>query len=157
MARAEVLPLTMADIDTIEPLVRQADRDEITGALGIPMREAMADGIRDSSKASKIVVDGHTVAVFGDAPYSLLGGVGVPWLISTVHVERYPKAFLSVCKPEVAEMLTRHQELLNFVDVRNTVAIRWLKWLGFQFDDPAPYGPRGMLFQRFWMRRAPCA
>lgn len=157
MAKAEVVPLTVADIDAIVPLVRQADRDEITGALGIPMQDAIVDGIRNSSKASKIVVDGLVVAVFGDAPYSLLGGVGVPWLISTVHVERYPKAFLTVCKPEVAEMLTRHRELFNFVDVRNTVAIRWLRWLGFEFDEPEPYGPNGMLFQRFWMRRAPCA
>lgn len=152
-----MLSLTLDDIATIEPLVRQADRDEITEALGIPMVDALRDGIRDSRKASKIVVDGLVVAVFGDASFSLLGGLGVPWLISTIHVERYPKAFLTVCKPEVAEMLTRHAELINFVDVRNTVAIRWLKWLGFQFDDPAPYGPRGMLFQRFWMRRAPCA
>lgn len=152
-----MLSLTLDDIATIEPLVRQADRDEITEALGIPMVDALRDGISDSRKASKIVVDGLVVAVFGDASFSLLGGLGVPWLISTVHVERYPKAFLKVCKPEVAEMLTRHAELINFVDVRNTTAIRWLKWLGFQFDDPAPYGPRGMLFQRFWMRRAPCA
>lgn len=152
-----MVPLVLEDIAAIEPLVRQADRDEITGALGIPMADALRDGITDSRKASKIVVDGLVVAVFGDAPYSLLGGLGVPWLISTIHVEQYPKAFLAVCKPEVAEMLTRHVDLVNFVDVRNTVAIRWLKWLGFQFDDPAPYGPRGMLFQRFWMRRAPCA
>ncbi len=157
MAKAEVLPLTLDDIDAIEPLVRQADRDEITEALGIPMREALADGIQQSLKASMIVVDGHVVAVFGDATLNLLGGLGVPWLISTEHVERFPRAFLAVCKPEVAEMLTRHADLINFVDVRNTVAIRWLRWLGFQFDDPEPYGPKGMLFQRFWMRRAPCA
>ena len=157
MAKADVLPLTLADIEAIEPLVRQADRDEITGALGIPMLDALRDGVRDSRKASQIVVDGYAVAVFGDATYNVLTGLGVPWLISTVHVERYPRAFLAVCKPAVAEMLTRHAELINYVDVRNTVAIRWLKWLGFQFDAPVPYGPRGMLFQRFWMRRAPCA
>lgn len=157
MAKAEVFPLTMADIDAIEPLVRQADRDEITEALGIPMRDALKDGIRHSFKASKIVVEGSVVAVFGDAPVSLLGGLGVPWLISTVHVERYPRAFLAVCKPEVAEMLSRHPDLVNYVDVRNAIAIRWLGWLGFTFDDPEPYGPKGMLFQRFWMRRAPCA
>ena len=157
MAKADVIPFRLADIAAIEPLVRQADRDEITEALGIPMRIAMRDAVRHSAKASQIIVDGHVVAVFGDAPYSLLGGLGVPWLISTVHVERYPRAFLAVCKSEVAEMLTRHPELINYVDVRNTVAIRWLRWLGFTFDEPEPYGPNQMMFQRFWMRRAPCA
>lgn len=157
MAKAEVLPLRAEDIAAIEPLVRQADRDEITEALGIPMLQALHDGLRNSAKASRIVVGGKVVAVFGDATYSLLGGVGIPWLISTTHVERYPRAFLAVCRPEVAEMLERHAELVNFVDVRNTVAIRWLRWLGFEFCEPEPYGPKGMMFQRFWMRRAPCA
>lgn len=152
-----MLPLLAADIELIEPLVRQADRDEITEALGVPMIEALAQAQAGSCKASKIVAGGEVVAVFGDAVHSVLGRIGVPWLISTMHVERHPKAFLQVCKPEVAEMLTRHAELVNYVDVRNTAAIRWLKWLGFQFDEPAPYGPNQMMFQRFRKWRAPCA
>lgn len=155
MARAEVLPLKAADIDTILPDIRQADRDEIEGALHIPMRQALADALADHCKASKIVVDGAVVAVFGDSTHS--AEVGVPWLISTRHVERFPRAFLQVCKPEVAEMLTRHPMLLNYVDARNQAAIRWLRWLGFTFCEPEPYGPDGHPFHCFWMRRKPCA
>lgn len=155
MARAEVLPLTAADIDAILPDIRQADRDEIEGALHIPMRQALADALADHCKASKIVVDGAVVAVFGDSTHS--AEIGVPWLISTRHVERFPRAFLQVCKPEVAEMLTRHPLLLNYVDARNQAAIRWLRWLGFAFCEPEPYGPDGHLFHCFWMRRKPCA
>lgn len=155
MARAEVLPLTAADIDAILPDIRQADRDEIEGALHIPMRQALADALADHCKASKIVVDGAVVAVFGDSTHS--AEIGVPWLISTRHVERFPRAFLQVCKPEVAEMLTRHPLLLNYVDARNQAAIRWLRWLGFTFCEPEPYGPDGHPFHCFWMRRKPCA
>ncbi|WP_434456504.1 hypothetical protein JQR85_13525 [Stutzerimonas urumqiensis] len=155
MARAEVLPLTAADIDAILPDIRQADRDEIEGALHIPLRQALADALADHCKASKIVVDGAVVAVFGDSTHS--AEVGVPWLISTRHVERFPRAFLQVCKPEVAEMLTRHPLLLNYVDARNQAAIRWLRWLGFTFCEPEPYGPDGHPFLCFWMRRKPCA
>lgn len=155
MARAEVLPLTAADIDAILPDIRQADRDEIEGALHIPMRQALADALADHCKASKIVVDGAVVAVFGDSTHST--EIGVPWLISTRHVERFPRAFLQVCKPEVAEMLTRHPLLLNYVDARNQAAIRWLRWLGFTFCEPEPYGPDGHPFHCFWMRRKPCA
>lgn len=155
MARAEVLPLKAADIDIILPDIRQADRDEIEGALHIPMRQALADALADHCKASKIVVDGAVVAVFGDSTHS--AEIGVPWLISTRHVERFPRAFLQVCKPEVAEMLTRHPLLLNYVDARNQAAIRWLRWLGFTFCEPEPYGPDGHPFHCFWMRRKPCA
>lgn len=155
MAKAEVIPLCAADIDAILPDIRQADIDEIEGALQTPMRQALTEALDDHCKASKIVVDGLIVAVFGDSVHS--EEAGVPWLISTRHVERFPKAFLQVCKPEVAEMLTRHPLLVNYVDARNSAAIRWLKWLGFTFCEPEPYGPLGHPFHCFWMRRKPCA
>jgi hypothetical protein len=66
VAKAEVLPLTEADIPGILPIIRQADRDEIEGALQIDLSTAIADGLSDCCKASKIVVDGHVVAIFGD-------------------------------------------------------------------------------------------
>jgi hypothetical protein len=150
---AEVLPVSAEDVPAILPLVRQADIDEITEALGIPMEEALIDAVTDSLNAKKIVVDGEVVAVFGDATYSILGSVGVPWLISTVHVERHARAFLKVCKPEVQGMLTRHSHLLNYVDARNTAAIRWLKWLGFTFAPAIPYGPKGFPFHPFTLNR----
>lgn len=153
MAGADVLPVTVDEVPAITRIVRQADIDEITEALGIPMERALYEAVQGSLNARKIVVNGEVVAVFGDAVYSLLGSVGVPWLISTIHVEKHAKAFLKVCKPEVQGMLTRHQNLLNYVDVRNTAAIRWLKWLGFSFGPAAPYGARRFLFHPFTMNR----
>ncbi len=153
MAAAEVLPITVDEVPAIASIVRQADIDEITEALGVPIERALYEAVQGSLNVKKIVVDGKVVAVFGDAVYSLLGSVGVPWLISTVHVEHHARAFLKVCKPEVQAMLTRHQHLLNYVDVRNTVAIRWLKWLGFSFGPAAPYGARRFLFHPFTMNR----
>lgn len=153
MAVAEVLPVTADDVATILPIVRQADIEEITEALGIPMGRALLDAVTGSLNAKKIVVDGLVVAVFGDAPYSILGSIGVPWLISTIHVERHARAFLKVCKPEVQGMLTRHRHLMNYVDARNTAAIRWLKWLGFTFAPAAPYGARRFPFHQFTLDR----
>ncbi|MGP5331941.1 phage protein Gp13 family protein [Pseudomonas helleri] len=153
MAGADVLPVTVDEVPAITRIVRQADIDEITEALGIPVERALYEAVQGSLNARKIVVNGEVVAVFGDAVYSLLGSVGVPWLISTIHVEKHAKAFLKVCKPEVQGMLTRHQNLLNYVDVRNTAAIRWLKWLGFSFGPAAPYGARRFLFHPFTMNR----
>lgn len=153
MAVAEVLPITVQDVPAIAAIARQADIDELTEALGVTIEDALLAGIRDSLNAKQIVVDGQVVAVFGDAVFSLLGGVGVPWLISTIHVHKHPRAFLQVCKPEVQQMLTRHHHLMNYVDARNTVAIRWLKWLGFKFESAAPYGARRFLFHKFTLNR----
>ena len=151
---ANVLPIHPDEVDGLLPQVRQADLDEIEGALGVSMREALMDGVTGSCKVAKIVVGDKVLAVFGDADCPGLPGVGVPWLISTVHVERHAKAFLQVCRPEVANMMTRHHGLLNFVDVRNTVAIRWLKWLGFTFEAAIPYGLADEPFYPFHMGRS---
>jgi hypothetical protein len=153
LAVAEVLPVSVEDIAEILPAVRQADIDEISEALGVPMEQALFDAITGSLNAKKIVIDGHVVAVFGDAVFSILGSVGVPWLISTVHVELHARAFLKVCKPEVQGMLTRHRHLMNYVDARNTAAIRWLRWLGFNFAPAAPYGARRFKFHQFTLNR----
>lgn len=140
------MPVSIDEAEDIARIVRDADREEID-ALGMGMVEALKTCFGGSMKASKIVIGGHVVAVFGDAFHS--AEVGVPWLISTYHVERHPKAFLQVCRPEVREMLTRHQSLLNFVDVRNKSAVKWLKWLGFEFMEAIPYGPKGLMFYPF--------
>lgn len=152
---AEVLPVDPAEVAEIAAIVRQADRDEIERDLETPIEQALLDGITGSRKASKIVCQGLVLAVFGDADCDIAKGLGVPWLISTVHVERFPRAFLAVCKPEVEEMLARHGALLNYVACENTVAIRWLRWLGFDFHDAEPYGPRDAMFYPFTMTEAP--
>lgn len=154
MAKAEVLPVGLDEIEAIAAIVRQADRDEIEGALGVPIAHALREGITGSEKVSKVVINGKVVAVFGDAVHSILGGIGSAWLISTVHITEHPRAFLQVCKPEVADMLTRHHQLMNFVDVRNTAAVRWLKWLGFAFAEPVPYGLHGEPFYPFYLSRS---
>lgn len=149
MTRAQVLPVSIDEAEAIAAIVRPADRQEIA-ALGIELVEGLRTCFGESLKASKIVVAGEIVAVFGDAIHDAQAGIGVPWLISTIHVQgRNGRHFLKVCKPEVQEMLKRHRTLVNYVDARNSHAIRWLKWLGFSFGEPIPYGEKGMPFHPF--------
>lgn len=151
--KAKVLPLTAADINGLARDIRRADIEELQEALGIPIRYALEQCLVGSLKASKIVAGGKIVAIFGDAVHDVMGSVGVPWLISTIHVERHAREFLRVCQPAVREMLERHAHLRNYVDVRNHHAVRWLKWLGFQFGEPVPYGPHRMPFYPFHLNR----
>jgi len=151
--KAEVFPVSVDEAESIAAIVREADVDEITGALGIDMVHGLRMCFGGSCKASKIVVAGQVVAVFGDAIHDAQQSIGVPWLISTVHVQRRARSFLKVCKPEVQEMLDRHSRLINYVDARNSSAIRWLKWLGFRFGEAVPYGPKGLPFYQFEMTK----
>lgn len=92
--------------------------------------------------------------MFGVAPASLVGGLGVPWMIGTDAIERYQFTFLRHCRPCVDQMRLLYDTLVNWVDDRNVVAQRWLRWLGFHVEQPEPYGPDGIPFRRFTWRRA---
>jgi len=148
-----VRPLTIADIEPIAANARQADRDEIEEGCGQTITSALTIGLRSSVASSVIAWNDTPLAAFGDVSYSPGAGIGVPWLVSTNAIERHPRAFLRICQPLVAQMMERHQTLINYVDARNTAAIRWLEWLGFSMGSPTPYGPNQLLFRQFQMTR----
>ena len=148
--------MTAEDIEPIAREARQADRDEIEEGCGQSIASALTLGLR-SSVAAHVIAWGDTpLAAFGDVSYSPGAGIGIPWLISTNAIEKHPRAFLRICQPLVAQMLERHLTLINYVDARNTAAIRWLEWLGFSMDSPAPYGVKGLLFRKFELVSGQC-
>ena len=49
-------------------------------------------------------------------------------------------------------MLATYPLLRNYVDERNTMAIRWLEWLGFEILPVEPFGVEGLPFHPFEMR-----
>lgn len=149
----QVRRMTLADIEIIAATARQADRDEIEEGCGQSIASALTLGLR-SSVAPMVIAWGNTpLAALGDTSYSPGAGIGIPWLISTKAIEKHPLAFLRVCRPLVAQMIGRHQILINYIDARNHNAIRWLEWLGFSIGSPTPYGPKQLLFRQFQMTR----
>lgn len=148
-----VRPMAESDIEAIASAARSADRAEIEEGCGQSVAGALAIGLRASVAAHVISWNGDILAAFGDVSHSPCAGIGIPWLVSTVAIERHPRAFLRACRPLLNLMLARHPTLANYVDARNVVAIRWLEWLGFTMSSPTPYGPNGLLFRQFHMTR----
>jgi hypothetical protein len=132
--------------------MRQADVDEVA-ASGKEPYLALADSLNSSIMAWTGLVDDEPVCVFGVAPLDILSGIGSPWLLGTGFLPRYAMTFLRMNKAYVQKMSELFPHLENYVDARNKLSIRWLKWLGFQFDaQPVPYGIWGTPFYRFWMK-----
>jgi hypothetical protein len=98
------------------------------------------------------MADGRVVCMFGVAPVNLLGDTGVPWLLGSDDIERHAVTFLRGSKRYIAEMSRDYRLLTNYVDARNTLSIRWLKWLRFDILAAEPYGPFGLPFHRFELR-----
>lgn len=98
------------------------------------------------------LVDGEPVCVFGVAQASILSTEGMPWMVGTTRLPFLKRSFVAGSRAVVAEMRRRFPVLRNFVDARNSHAIRWLKWLGFTIMEAEPHGPFGLPFHPFEMR-----
>lgn len=133
--------------------VRQADVDEFAAQDMTPW-EVLKEGLTVSTLAWAGLRDGRVVCIFGIATPSILSGEGVPWMVGSEELDHCAYAFLRRSRMVVGHMLTLCEHLENYVDSRNTRAVRWLRWLGFQIHEPAPHGPHGVPFHRFEMRRS---
>lgn len=130
--------------------MRDADRREVMASHGHTPEAAINYAVNSSSFTAVGVIAGDICCVFGVASHSILGGKGSPWLLGTDGIVKHYRSFLPYSRLVVADMTKVCPVLENYVHVENKVSINWLRWLGFSFDPPAPYGSAGQLFQRFY-------
>ncbi len=149
-----IVPAHRDHIFWIASNMAEADRREIE-ALGFGPFRALEDSLNRSAAAwTGVVGCARPVCMFGVTPMDILGGIGSPWLLGTNEVGKHAKTFMRLNREYVPKMLELFPDLVNWVDARHAVAIRWLKWLGFQFDpEPVPYGVWKMPFYRFHMEK----
>ena len=144
---------TKEDAISLAPRLRQADVDEIKAASDRDPLEAMLISIRQSRAPKAGLVDGEVVFIFGVASSSLMSVHGSPWLLASDLLVDHAKPFLRGSKDYLNAMKKNFIYLSNFVDARNTDSIRWLQWLGFDILPTQAYGPYGLMFHPFEMKR----
>lgn len=151
-AKVDIIPATLAHAEAMAPHMREADRNEIWAASRSQPLDSLRNGVMASSRAWAGLADGEIACLFGVAPQSRLTGSGYAWMLATPLIEQHQVTFLRHCRPAVADMAKGFTYLHNYVDARNTKAIRWLRWLGFTIHAPAPHGALGLPFHHFEMR-----
>ena len=131
---------------------RPADVLELA-ALGVTPYQAMRDSLHVPGLAYTGMVDGEPVCMFGACEATMVGNLARPWMVGSTLVEKYQLQFLRRNRKMLGIWLDLYTRLENYVDVRNTQAIKWLRWLGFEFTGPQPLGPYRTPFYRFSMSR----
>ena len=82
---------------------------------------------------------------------SLASDEGVPWLLTAEELGSHPRVFLRGCRAFIAEVRPMYRSLASFVDERHVVAVRWLRWLGFEILPARPFGADQLPFHPFRM------
>lgn len=153
--RVELVPAMPEHVEAISANARQADIDELHAATGETPEVCMLRGLRVSARPQTGIVDGEVVCMFGVTPVSILGGVGTPWMVGSRAMDRLTvqKALLRESRAAFAAMRQEYPAALyNLVDERNAAAIRWLRWLGFEFGPVYPMGADQLPFHLFYWR-----
>ncbi|MBQ8476101.1 DUF2833 domain-containing protein [bacterium] len=75
--------------------------------------------------------------------------VGVVWFLTTPEIQKHKVQILREFKKEIKKYDKKYWLLYNFIHEKNYSAKSWLKWLGFKFENPKPFGikmPEGFEF-----------
>ncbi|MEW8025545.1 MAG: hypothetical protein AB2777_21100 [Candidatus Thiodiazotropha endolucinida] len=153
----QITKAKLSDIDELLADLRQADADEMEALSFSDPHTTIAQSIALSPKAYTLRVEGELVCIFGVGMLSMIGPEGVPWLLGTNAIKRHRRLFLELSKPISTHLLSKYAHLRQLVDVRNRLSVRWLKWLGFDFNGPVEAGRNGELFFVVTMENDLCA
>jgi hypothetical protein len=132
----------------IVPYLRRANVEEIWAECALSPAFAVSYSIAYSRVAWAAELDGKPIAVFGVGTGE--NGAGIPWLVATNEIERHPVLFYRMSKRLFSSVRDGYTYLENWVDARNVLSLRWLKWLGFTIEKEEPRGPLGLMFHRAW-------
>ena len=145
----------MKDVRYILDNLRDEDLSELQTLWGKSWREETLNNIMNTdfdvllgkTKKGKIPV------VMGGI-WEVRDGIGCAWLLSTPEVKNHRHCLLRELKREVEGAKNKFGLIYNFIYEKNFEAKKWLKWLGFKFDNPHPKGidvPKG--FEFFYLVR----
>ena len=146
----DVVQAEPGHIAVLAAAMRQAERDECA-AYGLTPLEGMRYAFDHAALAWTGRADGEPVCMFGVSAAALVAPEGRPWLLSTDGILPHQHAFLRRNRAYVGTMLQAFPRLADWVDARNAVSIRWLRWLGFTIRQAVPFGIHGELFHPFEM------
>jgi len=139
---------TLEDIKYLAPRLRHSDKQEILASVGLTPYEAMMIGYLENVIVFTIVNSkDEPVAIFGISDVG--NNVGAIWLLATDKLKDIQYSFLRENKKVIDFLNTKYKILWNFVDCRNSLHIRWLKWCGFKFINKQNYGVLNKPFYEF--------
>lgn len=143
----------VADIHTLAANMREADRLEVMASHGPDLEEGVRQSLQVSSHMWAVDIDGQLAILGGIAVHNLLEGIASPWLLGTKTLEQHPGVLIREGGYYLNVAKSLYPYLFNYVDARNTKAQRWLRRVGFKFDqEPVPFGVLQLPFYRFEMR-----
>lgn len=121
----------LEDIKYLAPRLRFADKREILSAIGLTPYEGLYFSFKNSTACFTIYKKNIPVAIFG--VNQITDKLSSIWFLASDGLKDIEIPFLRQCRELVNFLTNKHKMLFNFVDCRNELHIKWVKWCGFKF------------------------
>ena len=134
------------DMDAFELYddMREEDMMECIGLMHHP-KDAVNLSFETSSKCYSLRDNDGLYCSFGVVPND---NVGVVWLLGTRRLATAKKYFVKHSQKWVDELMIGFDYLTNMVMTTNALSMRWLKWLGAEFNDCQYDGYQSFILER---------
>lgn len=151
-----IRPGVHEDASTLAPRLRPQDALELTLSDGPDLASTLARSVAFSTDCWAAEEDGRVIALGG---FGVAEGtaIGIPWMVGSPEVTKYPVKLVSVGREAVARWEPLCEVMMNFSHAENRLHHRWLERIGFTLaKDPIPWGHAGAPFIQFY-RYSKCA
>ena len=149
-SKISVRSATYDDCLSLAPNLRQEDKDEVWASHGMLPEEALIYSFLSCPKTFVAVINDEILCMFGCSPKAT-EGMGMPWLLGSDDIKVFSREFLSASKAIFARTIVPYHFLSNQVWSKNTVHIKWLKWMGFTIETTELISPNKEVFFYFYM------
>lgn len=143
---------TPEDMKELSRMMRDEDRREVIGCLGVNLEAAVLYTLESATVAYICKRDGVPMAAFGVVQENPFQKVGLIFMLSTTETAKHKIYTGKWTKRGIQAFLKDWEYLYNYVDEGNESTIKWLKWLGAKVYPAAPYGIYGLPYHRFEFR-----
>ena len=114
-----------------DDLIRRSPVAEVPGA-----EEVLRDCIYRSIEVRLGIIVGKPACVWGLIPPTLLSCTAYLWLLTTDIIAEHKFLFVRHSQRYIEEALKEYPEIVGDVIGDNPSAVRWIRWLGGEFQEP---------------------
>jgi hypothetical protein len=129
----------------LAPFLRDEDVDEVRAATGQSPLAALLHGVTQGISCWTIADSDGPVGMFGVCP-GTDDSNRIVWLLASPRLLNHRRQLIRESRTWL-RLLSGGRALVNYVDARNKVHVRFLQWLGASFGPPVEIN--GILFKPF--------
>ncbi len=152
VTRAYQRPSVIDDVTYVADGMRRPDVEEVMAQSGLTPHQSLLYSFFMSKPCMTIVGrHGRAIGMWGVVPDG--STAGRIWMLGRCEMltdvaDKWE--FLRQSRIHLADLQSKYPVLFNFVDARNTVHLRWLRWMGFTFiNQHDDFGPQQRTFYEF--------